>query len=80
MNPDFDDDLEDDWVDEADDDPADDVLQCPSCRATVHEDTQQCPHCGDWITPVYPRSRWGRWVLVMIVLLLSAALIGLTAL
>jgi len=80
MNPELDDDLEDDWIDESDDDAADDLLQCPSCQVAVHEDTQQCPHCGDWITPVYPRSRLGRWVIVVVVLMLIVALCGLTVL
>jgi hypothetical protein len=48
--------------DPADDDIAQDaedeavVLACPSCRKAVHEDTQQCPHCHDWIVPIDPDS------------------------
>ena len=26
------------------------LMSCPSCRASIVEDTQQCPHCGEWIT------------------------------
>ncbi len=49
---------DEEWVE--DDDSGDDLLVCPSCRAAVHEDTQRCPQCGDWITPVYPATRWKR--------------------
>lgn len=52
---------DEEWVDE-EEDSADDLLCCPSCSRPVHEDTQQCPHCGDWITPVYPKTRWKRVV------------------
>ena len=48
--------LDEEWIDDEGDDE-DDLLLCPSCRASVHEDTQQCPHCGDWITPIYPGER-----------------------
>lgn len=67
------DDFEYEWVDDDADDTADDLLVCPSCRADVHEDTQQCPHCGDWITPVYPNEhRWRRvWIVAVILLLLA---------
>lgn len=44
--------MDDDSIDEEADE-GDDLLQCPSCRRDVHEETQQCPHCGDWIEPVY---------------------------
>lgn len=71
---DFDEDHE--WVDDDADDSADDLLVCPNCRADVHEDTQQCPHCGEWITPVYPSEhRWSRvWIVAVILLLLAFVL------
>lgn len=67
---------DDEWID--DDDDASECLVCPTCRAEVHEDTQQCPHCGDWITPVYPEKRIKSWVwkaaavLVILALLMFA--------
>lgn len=67
---------EEEWLEE--DDSGDDLLQCPACRQAVHEDTQQCPHCGDWITPVYPRSRWGGSVWLVAAILVIAALILMT--
>jgi len=74
-----DDGADEDWVeDDASDD--DDVLLCPSCRKDVHEDTQQCPHCGDWITPVYPQSRWKRLVWVIVVVMMVLLLVGVMGL
>ena len=68
----WDDEADEEWV-EDEDDSEDDVLQCPACGREVHEDTQQCPHCKDWITPVYPgeRSRRWAWGMVAILLILS---------
>lgn len=54
---DYDEYAEEEWVEDDEADPEDDVLLCPSCRQSVHEDTQQCPHCGDWIVPVWPGQR-----------------------
>lgn len=72
---------DDDWIeDEAVDDPKAELLVCPSCRRGVHEDSQQCPHCGDWITPVYPGGRARKWAFrviigMMILLMLTIALL-----
>ncbi len=76
MAIDYDDSLEDEWI-EDEGDPEDDVLACPSCNAEVHEDTQQCPYCGDWIIPVDPRDQSRRmiWGVVVVLLILALALI-----
>lgn len=66
--------LEDDLDDSEDDDSSTDTLLCPSCRGDVHEDTQKCPHCGDWITPIHAESRWKRTAF------LAAALIAIIGL
>jgi len=67
---------EEEWVDE-EQDSGDDLLMCPVCKAAVHEDTQQCPHCGDWIIPVYPGGRWRRvvWLIVAAFAILALILI-----
>ena len=69
--------IEEDWTDDDGvEDPSDedcddgsrdseDLLVCPACRRDVHEDTQQCPHCGDWITPIHPESPWKRGVFIV---------------
>ena len=64
----WDDDADEEWVE--DDASGDDLLACPSCRKEVHEDTQQCPHCGDWITPVEHFSRAKHWIWVAVVILM----------
>jgi RNA polymerase subunit RPABC4/transcription elongation factor Spt4 len=75
----FDEDTEEEWLDDEAED-SDDLLVCPSCRTAVHEDTQQCPYCGDWIVPAHAAVRWKHWawiiavVLVVLSFLLSAAL------
>ncbi|MFQ5429609.1 MAG: hypothetical protein ACE5E1_04785 [Phycisphaerae bacterium] len=66
----------DDYNDEADALPE---MMCPNCRATVTEDTQKCPRCGDWITPVDP-ARGGprRWIFVVVVLVMLYAILRWT--
>ncbi len=64
----------------ADLDSSDDLpeMVCPICGGGVTEDTQKCPHCGDWITAVEAgdasplRSR--RWLLIVAVLLMLLAM------
>jgi RNA polymerase subunit RPABC4/transcription elongation factor Spt4 len=67
---------DEEWVEDegADDDDAE-ILQCPSCRYDVHEDTQQCPHCGDWITPVYGESNSKRWFITIAVVLMLISMV-----
>ncbi len=71
---DFDDVPDEEWIDD-EGDPEDDVLACPSCRQSVHEDTQQCPHCGDWIIPVDPSERFRKLLWAAVALLLVGSLI-----
>ena len=68
----YDDHPDDEWVNE-DEDAGDDLLVCPVCGKAVHEDTQQCPYCGDWIVPVYPGGKWKRavWVVAAALVILS---------
>lgn len=54
-------------------------MVCPSCRGAVTEDTQKCPRCGDWITPVdASRHDWRRWVFVAVVLVMLYAILRWT--
>ena len=69
---------DEEWIeDEGDEDEC--VLACPACHAAVHEDTQKCPNCGDWIVPVYPHGRAKRIFVVGTTLLLIAALLFIGA-
>ncbi|MBI4716647.1 MAG: hypothetical protein HY763_02490 [Planctomycetes bacterium] len=74
--------LDDDADLEGHDDPDDEepLLTCPSCRQSVHEDTQQCPNCGDWIVPVDPAPRWRAGVWTAAALLAAAAMVLATVL
>lgn len=65
------DDALDEYVDDEEDSDAD-LLVCPSCGKPVHEDTQQCPHCRDWITPVDSRSGWKNWIWIIAAVLVVA--------
>lgn len=74
----FDECPDEEWVDE-EEDSDDDLFICPSCKQYVHEDTQQCPHCGDWITPAWPERRskhlrWAKpliWVVAAVLVILA---------
>ena len=70
-------DCDDDGRDEDADDSGD-LLLCPACRRKVHEDTQQCPHCGDWITPVHPESPWKRGVFIFAAVIAILGLLSVT--
>ena len=73
----YDDYPEEEWVEDEGGGPEEDVLVCPSCHATVHEDTQQCPHCGDWIVPVWPRRRSRRlvWIVAAVLAILGLMMV-----
>lgn len=84
--PDDDSDIDDPQPGDMDDDDHglpdgdDDLLICPACRRSIHQDTEKCPHCGDWITPVDTSGRTRQWLwlvaagLVIAAMLLSAVL------
>ena len=66
-----------DWVDHEDnEDSSGDLLICPSCRREVHDETEKCPYCGDWITPVYPAGAGRRFLLIALITLLIVALLA----
>ena len=71
----YEDHADEEWVDDHDsgNDSEDDLLICPSCREEVHEDTQQCPYCGDWIIPVWPGegSKKTIWIIAVALIIIS---------
>lgn len=69
-------DCDDDGCD--DPDPSDDFLFCPACRREVYEDTQQCPHCGEWITPIHPDSPWKRGAFIFAAVIAILSLLWVT--
>lgn len=70
---------DEEWVEDEDDD-GDDLLTCPNCRQAVHEDTQQCPYCGDWIVPVSGGAAGKRTIWIVAVVLLIASFVLITVL
>lgn len=73
---------QDQWTSdlEPDHDPETDQLPCPSCGAMVYDDTDRCPHCGDWIMPMAAsaRSRSGIWIVAAIMAIIAVLLWVLT--
>ena len=65
---------------EDDDEPEDDQLPCPSCGAMVYDDTDRCPHCGDWIMPL--ASAAGRksrlWIVAAILVIIAMVIWAVT--
>lgn len=68
--------------DEIDDDPEYDQLPCPSCGRMIFDDTDRCPHCGDWVMPLATaasrRVTWAWWtaLALVIVMLITWGLLG----
>jgi hypothetical protein len=59
----------DSWQDEDwgfDDDESVDTFPCGNCGADVYEESEQCPHCGEWLTrntsPLVGQPLW--WQLI----------------
>jgi hypothetical protein len=68
--------LEQDLCGDGDDLPE---MICPNCRGVVTEDTQKCPHCGDWIVAQSPsQGGWRRWLFVAVVLMMLYAVLRWT--
>jgi len=68
--PDWADD-DDDWEDNsdeeefADDEEEEPTVPCPYCRRTIHEDSPQCPHCGNYLSAEdSPPSRKPWWIIL----------------
>lgn len=54
-------------------------MDCPSCGGVVTEDTQKCPHCGDWIIPEDASRRgWRSWAFVAVVFVMLYAVLRWT--
>jgi uncharacterized OB-fold protein len=82
-NPYLDDDEPGSWEAEASDgefaDIEDDSVataNCPNCGEEVYVDVDQCPYCGDYITPTTKNkssSGWQvmAWIVMLVVILLA---------
>jgi len=56
------------------DDSSSDTLPCPACRMMVYDDTDRCPHCGQWIMPLagYRSHRKQIWTAIIVFVLVVA--------
>ncbi len=55
-----------------------DVVPCPGCGSEVYEETQKCPHCGDWITPSVALNRKNPiWIIAAILALLAMIVLSI---
>ena len=72
---------EDEWREEYDEfeDDRTEALPCPSCGAEVYEETQRCPHCGDWIVPhaAHARRKRGLWIVAAVLALIAIVVLAL---
>ncbi len=75
----FDDDYADefDLSDEAEN--GDDLLACPSCGMMIYDDSEKCPYCKNWITPMAAHARTPAWVRLTGAVVVVAFLFGLVA-
>jgi hypothetical protein len=63
---------EDDWdEDEYDDGEEEPTVPCPHCRREIHEESQRCPYCGNYISDEYTAPARKPWWIIMGVLLVS---------
>jgi ribosomal protein S27AE len=60
---------------EPEDDEIDETLaECPKCGASVYDDIEKCPHCGEWIsTPEFAGGRGKRVFVVIVALILLSS-------
>jgi hypothetical protein len=57
-------------------DPEGDLLPCPCCGAMVYDDSERCPHCGDWIMPLASTARGKSrvWILAAVLAIIALLL------
>lgn len=62
------------WEVDEDDDEDYDTVECPSCSASVYEDAEQCPVCGEYIHSASLRSLKPKWFVGIAIVLVVAML------
>ena len=50
------------------------TIPCPNCKREIHEDSQQCPGCGHYLTDEdeLPRSHRPWWLILGVLVCLYA--------
>jgi hypothetical protein len=58
----------DDDEESPDDDDEEPTISCPYCHREVHEDSQRCPHCANYISKEdAPPERKPWWIIVGVI-------------
>src|SRR5262245_30197964 len=69
---------DDDWEEEDSDDFGDDdepTIACPHCRRQIHEDSQRCPYCEQYLSAEdSPPSRKPWWIIIGVIIALGIVL------
>ena len=68
--------VDDDY--ESDDDASDELMDCPNCRESIHDESVQCPFCGHFVLESErPGSSFGipRTLMIVVVVILVVLLL-----
>ena len=64
--------------DENEDEDFSETRECPSCQATIYEDAEQCPNCGEYILfSTRAISGWPWWFVALGILGIVAVFLAL---
>ncbi|MFO0865473.1 MAG: zinc ribbon domain-containing protein [Gemmataceae bacterium] len=50
-------------------------MPCPHCFAVIHDDSVQCPRCGEYLSREDAPSNKPRWIVVTAVIVLAIAIL-----
>jgi hypothetical protein len=68
----YDDEYDDDEREDSVDEDLADLGACPACRKPIYEDTERCPHCGEFISSADTSDRKPMWVIIAAIVCLAA--------
>lgn len=58
-----------------DDDSDDGLMPCPYCQAVIHDETERCPRCGEYLSrESAPMDRPPLWIALGVLAALAAVL------